>query len=337
MTGLSRLQMLQAAQRGPQRKMLANETDTSTVQVSEFQMTVISKDVIKYAEALRYFQNIAIQDEQVLLPAKDAVARIPITNAHLTVTESQTAEGAERTYTELTNTDTVSITPAAKLGAILISKQLVDTSSLNFIDLARYTMMQHHENAVDVAVRQAIETGATTNLVFGGTASACSGLATGNTFTLDLLADAVEKIHAFDFKGQKYFFISSKQEKIFIKSSQFTNAAEYGSDVVRKNGEIGTDNYIGAKIIVTSNTKGYAATNTDGTDGTAWGAAGHSCALISEHMGMPVAAAIAWKQKLTIDYEYLKKYAAHYIYYDSNYAAATAQPKAVCLVKVTDA
>lgn len=334
---MSRLQMLQAVQHDKRRTLSAPAaiTDTSTTQASELQMTVLSPDVVKYAENLRFFQNVCIQDTQTLLPKKDGVARIPITNAHLTLTESHT-EGDQRSYTEMTNIDTVSITPAAKLGAIGIAKELIDTHSLDFIDLAKYSVVQHHEEALDDAVSTAIDTGATTNITYGGSASDASGLATGDTMTLDLVVDAMAQIRAYAFKP-KYIFVASAQEKVFLKSSQFTNAAEYGSDAVRINGEIGTEKWLGLKIIVTENTKTYAGSATDLTDATAWGAAGHSCAVVGEHIGRPVGPAIAWKEKLKVDYEYLKKYATHYIYYDANYACGVVQPKAISLIKVTDA
>lgn len=337
---MSRLQMLNAALRtdAERRKMLAAPaalTDTATTQISETQMTVLSPDVIKFAENLRFFQNFVKHDTQVLLPNKNKTARLSITNAHLTLTESHT-EGDERTYTEMTNIDTVDATPTAKLGAIGITKEIVDTSSLDLIDLARYMIAQHHEEALDDAIATEIDTGSTTNIVYGGTASAASGLATGNTITLDLVADAIAKIKANAFK-QKALFISSSQEKVFLKSSQFTNAAEYGSSEVRMNGELGTEKYLGLKIISTENTKTYAGSATDLTDSTAWGAAGHSCALVGDFQNRSAAAAIAWKQKLTVDYEYLKKYATHYLYYDASYIVKTTQPKALCLIKVTDA
>lgn len=336
---LSRIQLLQAANRNPlERKTLAAAaalTDTSTTQASEFQMTVLSPDVLKFAENLRYFQNVVKHDTSVLLPNKNKTARIRITNAHLTLTESHT-EGDERTYTEMTNLDTLDITPTAKLGAIGITKELIDTAALDFIDLARYMIVQHHEEAIDDAIATAIDTGATTNIVYGGTASAASGLATGNTITLDLVPDAIQKIKAFGFKP-RYLFIASAQEKVFLKSSQFTNAAEYGGREVLLNGEIGTEKWLGLKIISTENAKTYAGAATDLTDSTAWGAAGHSCAVIGDYGNKACGAALAWKEKLKVDYEYLKRYANHYIYYDSAYAAGVPQPKAICLIKVTDA
>lgn len=337
---MSRLQTLNAALRtdAERRKMLAAPaaiTDTSTTQISEVQGTIISPDVIKFAENLRFFQNYAKHDESVLLPNKNKTARLSITNAHLTLTESHT-EGDERTYTEMTNIDTVDATPTPKLGGIGITKEIVDTSALDLIDLARYMVAQHHEEAIDDAIATEIDTGSTTNIVWGGDATTAATLATGDTMTLDLVADGIQKLKSYGFK-QVALFIASAQEKVFLKSSQFTNAAEYGSSEVRMNGEIGTEKYLGLKIISTENAKTYAGSATDLTDSTAWGAAGHSCSLIGDFMGRQAAFALAWKQRLTVDYEYLKKYATHYIYYDSVYVAKTTQPKALCLIKVTDA
>lgn len=308
-------------------------TDTSTVQISETQMTVLSPDVVKFAEDLRYMQQFVKHDFTVLLPNKEKVLRVPKTTSHLAMTVSHT-EGDERTYTEMTHLDTVDITPAFKLGAIGITKELVDTSSINLIELARYTLVQDHEKALESAIATAAE-GGTTNVLYGGTASAASGLAAGNTITVDLVADAIAKLKDGNSFKARAFFIANEQEKVFHKSSQFTNAAEYGGREVVLNGEIG--NYLGVKILSTENTTAYAQSATDTTDSTAWGAAGHSCLMVGDFAKMPVWMTLAWKQKLTVDYEYLKRYCNHYFYYDAAFAAGLIQSKAQCLVKVTDA
>jgi N4-gp56 family major capsid protein len=234
----------------------------------------------------------------------------------------------------MTNIDTADITPAWKLGAIGITKELVDTCSLNLIELARYMVVQDHEQNIEAAIALAAESG-TDNVLFGGDATTAATLTTGDTTTVDLIADAIAKLKDANSFKAKALFIANEQEKVFHKSSQFTNAAEYGSDKIVLTGEIG--DYLGLKILSTENTTAYAQSAVDVTDSTAWGAAGHSCLMVGDFADRKVWMTLAWKQKLTVDYEYLKRFANHYIYYDAAYAAGLIQPKAQCLIKVTDA
>jgi len=288
---------------------------------------------VKFAEDIRYMQQFVRPDFSILLPNKDAVLKVAKTMSHRDITVSHT-EGDERTYTEMTNIDTASITPLWKLGAIGITKELVDTCSLNLIELARYMVVQDHEQNIEATIAATAESG-TDNVLFGGDATTAATLATGDTITVDLIADARSKLKDANSFQAKGLFIANEQEKVFLKSSQFTNAAEYGGREVVLNGEIG--NYLGLKILSTENATAYASGATDTTDSTAWGAAGHSCLMVGDFADRKVWTTLAWKQKLTVDYEYLKRFANHYIYYDSAYAAGLIQPKAQCLIKVTDA
>jgi len=318
-----------------QQLQAANITDTATAQVSEIQDTFLSPEVRKFAEALRFFRQ-AVEENDVLVRSRDKTLRVPITTSHLAITTTHT-EGAERTYTEMTNLDTIDITPDFKLGAIAITKELVDTSRVDLVDLAKYMVAQDIEEGLEKHITEAIDTGVTTNVVYGGTATSPATLATGDKITVDLVADAIKKV-----KDQNavpsMLFIKPAQENVFFKSSQFTNAAEYGGREAVLNGEIGK--YLGVKIITTPLTQAYDAGAQDkgisGADGV-WGAAGTSCQLIGFTAGQRKPVTLAWKQKPTIAYEYLKRYANHYIYYDACYAAAVHQEKACCLIKVTDA
>ena len=67
-------------------------------------------------------------------------------------------------------------------------------------------------------------------------------------------------------EGQLVAFLHPRQTKALRDDSQFTNAAEYGSNEVVFSGEIGQ--YLGVKIIETTNVKAYDNTATDfNTDG----------------------------------------------------------------------
>ena len=326
---MRQLRMLQK-----QRRMLANETDTSTTNVSNLQMTVLSPDVVKFAEDLRYMRPFVREDTSIMLPNKTATLRVARTTSHLAITTSHSAEAAERTYTELTNLNYVDLTPTFRLGAVAISKELVDTCSINFIEMARYVLVQDHEKKIETAIADEAETG-TTNVLFGGDATTGITIDTGDTITIDLVADGIAKLKDGNSFKAKAFFIANEQEKVFHKSSQFTNAAEYGGREVVLNGEIG--DYLGLKILSTENTRVYSNGVTDLTDSTVWDTTGHSCLMVGDFADRKVWTTLGWKQKLTIDYEYLKKFATHYIYYDSTYDVELIEPKAQCLVKVSDA
>jgi len=314
----------------------ANITDTSTTNISEFQDTFLDTEVVKFAEALRYFRQ-AVEENDVLTKSRDKTLRVPKTTSHLSITTSH-SEGGERTYTEMTNLDTVDITPTFKLGAIAITKELVDTSRVDLIDTAKYMVAQDIEEGIEKAITEAIDTNVTTNVVYGGDATKPSELTTGDKITVDLVADAIKKV-----KDNNYvpalLFIRPAQENVFYKSSQFTNAAEYGSNEVVLNGEIGK--YLGVKVITSTLTQSYSSGDTDkgisSANGGDWGADGTSCQLIGFTAGKKKPIVLAWKQKPTVSYEYLKRYANHYIYYDAAYGVGVIQEKACCLIKVTDA
>jgi len=311
----------------------ANITDTSTTNASNFQDTFLDPEIVKFAEALRFFRQ-AVEENDVLTKSRDKTLRVPKTTSHLSITTTHT-EGAERTYTEMTNLDTVDITPSFKLGAIAISKELVDTSRVDLVDTAKYMVAQDIEEGIEKAITEAIDANVSTNVVYGGDATDPSQLETGDKITVDLVADAIKLV-----KDNNYvpalLFIKPAQENVFYKSSQFTNAAEYGSNEVVLNGEIGK--YLGVKVITSTLTQSYAAGNGDKNDALGnWNVAGTSCQLIGFTAGKKKPITLAWKQKPSVSYEYLKRYATHYIYYDAAYGVGVIQEKACCLIKVSDA
>lgn len=314
-------------------------TDTETAETDEFQDTFLSKDVQEFAEAIRVFRQ-AVNENKTLVGTNDKTLRIPITTSHRVITTAHTL-GDERTYTEMTNLDTVDITPALKLGAIAIAKELVKTTRVDLIALAKRMIAEDIEVSLEKHITTMIDTGYRTNVVYGGDASDPPGLDAGDKISTDLVADAIEVLKEDDAKPY-LLFISPAQENVFLKSSQFTNAAEYGSNEVVLNGEIGK--YLGVKILVTSLCQGYTAGTDDLTtaiDGTTtigqWDITGTSCQMIGLGRGRQLPMTLAWNELPHTDYEYLKRFANHYIYYDAGYAAGAVQPRAMCLIKVADA
>jgi len=131
--------------------------------------------------------------------------------------------------------------------------------------------------------------------LYGGTATADSGLVTGDVITTDLVADAARYLKGtenwyrdgvsglsgtltLDTTVRKngwmpttdepfVLFIGVAQEASFRKDSQFVNAAEYGNREIVQNGEIGKISYLGVRILVTNHVESFAAGAT-GPDNT---------------------------------------------------------------------
>ncbi len=303
----------------------ANITDTNTTQISEFQGTKFAQDIQKYSEDFRFLQQ-AVNVDTSIVGTKDASARLFFTTSHLAITKSHT-EGAERTYTEMTNLDSVTVTPTWDLGAIAISKEIVKTCSVDLIELAKYMIAQDGEKQVEAAIVTAIEA-ATNNEVFGGDAVSAATLETGDTITPDLVINAKGMVRVDD--GQpKILAINAEQETDLTKYTQFTSAAEYGGREVVLNGEIGK--FVGLKTMVSSNVN-------EKTNGEhSWGVTGHLCFVLGQSLLGQWGLTLVWKEKLTYSYEYLQRFANHYIYRDGAYAVGLIQANLVALLYVTDA
>lgn len=314
----------------------ANVTDAESANATEFQETFFSPEVIRYAEENRFFMQ-AVKEYDALIKSRDKTLKLPLTTGHETITaRTANTAGTERTYTEMSKLDTVEITPTYKLGGVAIDKELVETSRVDLIEEAKFILAEDIVEVIEADITAEIDTRVTTNVVYGGDATTPATLATGDKITVDLVADAIDKL------GTKWkaamLFISSAQRKVFHKSSQFTNAAEYGSNEVVLNGEIGK--YLGVKIIVTDLVQDYTSGAQDKgiAGGTGlWGATGTSCQLVGFTHGGRKPIAFAWKEKPLVDYEYLKRKATHYLLSDVAYLARVVHEKACCLIKVTDA
>lgn len=308
-----------------QKLQAAAITDTSTTQISEFQGTKFTQDIYKFGEDYRFLQN-AVNIDKSIVGTRDKTVRLYFTTSHLAVTKTHT-EGAERTYTEMTNLDSVDATPTWDLGAIAISKEIAKTCSVELIELAKYMIAQDGEKQVEAAIVTAIE-GATTNAVYGGDATSAATLETGDTITPDLMINGKGLIRNQNFKPM-WFFINPEQETDLTKYTDFKNADEYGGREVVLNGEIGK--FVGLKTIVTTNV------NAKTVGGDSWGADGHLCFALGQNEQGQNAVTLAWKEELNYNYEYLPRFANHYIYRDACYAAVRVLEKAISLIHVTDA
>jgi len=313
------------------------------------------KDIVHYAEALRRFDQACLIDE-TLVGKPDKTATIPKTTGHLTLTTTppdQTGTTSNvRTLTRLdtilSNVDiTVDDTTNWYMPEIGIRKQDVENHRVDLIKLAQRAMSQELADLVDNAVATALQAATVSNVEYGGSATGVDELSAGYVMTPDTFADALQQIEDNDFVPYMAF-LAPTQCNAMRKDPQFTNAAEYGSDKVVLKGQI--KEYLGVKIIKTTNTPAYAsgATDTNETP-TTWGATGHCGIVVGVGSAsdfekvkedadalMKVAVALAWKHKEEVGYWYDPDEALHKIWADLAFKSQIVQPDAVCLIKTAD-
>ena len=332
-------ELMEKQTRRKQALLTSGITDQSTVNITDSVSKKWLAEIVRFGEALRVLDQFAIINRDLVGKDGDSV-RIPINTSHLSITNSHT-EGEVRTLTEMTNLETVSITVTSSdflRGAIRIGKNIASMSKVDLVSQAKFTVAQDLADDVDLALMTVIQATDVTKHVFGGASSNAdaSDLANGDVLTTDLIVDGMVEIENDNFVP-KIFVIGTPQHGILRKDSQFVNASEYGSRDVILKGEVGE--YLGLKIIAVTNANfAFASSNPDTSDGSNWGATGHSCPMIGESKGgKPVGYALVWKEMPATDMEFLKDEAATQVYYDQAFKGGIVQPKAIAHVKVTDA
>ena len=206
--------------------------------------------------------------------------------------------------------------------------------------------------------------GATT--LFGGSATkgatGATGLAAGDVITTDLVADARKALMS-RYKeyrtantgaagggtgavagtvlgnpwvsspdGPFVLFVGPAQELAFLKDSQFVNAAEYGSNKVIMNGEIGE--YLGIKVITTNNVEQVVAGNAV-PDATGGNAAVNMTRCVM--MKAQKAAAFCWGKQPSLKFWDNVPQVSQDIVMESAYAASVLYPDAIVFIDVADA
>lgn len=309
------------------QELTAGDTTTSTTGISTVQASIWLKEVLEAAKKKMYFEQFAYM---TVTPQGVKDVRVPIatTNVSFTTTTSELS----RTYTQIDNVSTQTFTPAVqKLGA-RISKEVVDTSQIDYIRFAREQMAYDASFKIDNAFATAIE-GTTpwtgyAAVLYGGDATNTTTLEAGDILTTDLIAKGQRYLKANGWVSEPdrpfVLFISAVCEEALLKDSQFVNASEYGSNEIVMNGEIGR--YLGLRVISTEQCPSAAT----------WGGgslAGHTCFLLKAK----VAYGIAYRDRPTMDFEYKKDEAAYRIYLDMSFECKTLQVGALVLIKVLDA
>lgn len=199
---------------------------------------------------------------------------------------------ADITWTTMDNLASVIATPTLVLSGYAMTQTAIRTNSLNITQEAKeeltYALGDRVDAAIATAIGNASSTTSTTTgaqTIYGGDATAGSGLTAGDVLTTELFAEARKLLmtvnkqyRASTGAGGGYgaisgtvtgngwsntpddpfiMFIGPAQEKAFLTDSQFTNASEYGAREALLNGEIGK--YIGVKIVNTNNVEQVTA------------------------------------------------------------------------------
>ena len=307
-------------------------TTTQTENFSKLQAAEWLERVVYNAEPRRRFLELSREfDDLVGTGSKELT--IPRTNNPVDMSEdNQKPEAENRNYTELSALDGETVTieePGDDSGdwyegGLKISKQKIMTTPVNVMEVARRKLAEQIARDVDLelyreAVDAAKEVSGSDDDVDGlhqvtehpsGSHRVDQG--ESGRLTPDSIAEAQARIEANDWEPFA-LVISSEHKKDLRTDSQFTNAAEYGSDEVVLNGEIGM--YLGLRIVV-SNTIDEEAVMVGQERDT----------------GADVAQAVVWKEEPEVNHEYDREDNTHRFFYDQAFKVATVQPTALAVI-----
>lgn len=174
-------------------------------------------------------------------------------------------EGVARVMTKFDSADniTVSLTSAdVKLGGCSVSFETASATRVSIVEMAHKQLVRQYLETLETDANSILE-GATigssnAGSVFGGStvsdnSAITSNLAAGDVIDVDKIVDMRIILMAKNFAkrpGEGVIIMHPNQFKQLLKSSQFTNAAEFGESTVVRKGVI--EEYIGVGIEVTT-------------------------------------------------------------------------------------
>ena len=206
-------------------------------------------------------------------------------------------EGTARVLTKFDSADniTVSLTSAdVKLGGCSVSFETASATRVSIIEMAHKQLVRQYLETIETDANTILEgaTIGTSNAgsVFGGTTAdntaIATALATGDVIDVDKIVDMRIILMQKNFAkkpGESVLLMHPIQFKQLLKSSQFTNAAEFGAPTVVRKGVI--EEYVGTNIETT--TLCTAQTTS---------AAGHYAYMLDPS----ATAGIVWKEKARV-------------------------------------
>jgi len=247
-------------------------------------------------------------------------------------------EGQVRVMTKFDTADniTVSLTAAdVRLGGCSISFETAGATRVSIVEMAHKQLVRQYLNTLETSANSILEASTVgadaTGTVFGGSTTADNvALATGVTALLD--GDVIDVDKIIDMKinlqqkdfakksGEAVIFLHPTQFKQLLKSSQFTNAAEFGAPSVVRKGVI--EEFVGVMIEVSTLVTSFSSP----TDG-------HYSYMID-----PTAAAgIVWKEKAKVKVVTEDDERIHKVLLDAWYKMTVINGAAICLGAFTDA
>ncbi len=239
------------------------------------------------------------------------------------------AEGTARVLTKFDTAGniTVSLTSAdVKLGGCSISFETASATRVSILEMAHKQLVRQYLKTLETDANATLE-GATIGVdaagsVFGGSSvpinsAITSSLSAGDVIDVDKIVDMKIVLQEKDFAKKPedaILVLHPTQFKQLLKSSQFTNAAEFGSPSVVRKGVI--EEYVGINIEVT----------------TLCTAATQGVAVHYAYMFDPSAAAgIVWKEKAKVKVITKDDERVHNVLLDSWYKQFTINESAIVI------
>lgn len=244
-------------------------------------------------------------------------------------------EGVARVMTLFDTADniTVSLTSAdVKLGGCSISFETASATRVSIIEMAHKQMVRQYLKTIETDAEAVLEaaTIGTSNAgsVFGGSSVAdnsaiSSNLSSGDVITVDKIVDMKIILQTKDFAknpGDAVLILHPNQFKQLLKSSQFTNASEFGAPSVVRKGVV--EEYLGIMIETT----------------TLCTSASQGVAVHYSYMIDPSAAAgIVWKEKARVKVVTEDDERIHKVLLDAWYKMTLINDKAIVIGVFSDA
>jgi len=312
------------------QELAAGDTTTATTGISSVQGEEWGRDILEDAKRKMFFEQFAMV---VDVPQGIRDWHLPIAAPNLDF-EITTAEGVDRTLTQIDSLNTVTFTPSTRKLGVSVSRDVIRTSQVDVLRFARSQMVYDAAVNIDDSLAGSLRAVAPTRSgsgteIFGGSAVDLSTLVAGDVLSPDLIAEAQSLLKQQNWMPEPdrpfVLFISAVSEEALLKDSQFVNAAEYGDQSIVLNGEIGR--YLGVRVIVTENPQMAFA------DGGAGAALGHHNFLVKSM----VSYGLAYGERPFLDSDYWKLGAEFRLFLDMTYDTQVLQQGAIVVITTLDA
>lgn len=289
--------------------------------------------VIDAAKKNFYYEQLCMQEVIPEGGDKIAIPKMPVYDSQIWgATGEEIAAGSEINWTSIDPTNTVTVTTVERPYGATISNKLLRVSNVPYIQHVKDKLIYQQLDKIDSTTKYALVGEPKATCVAGATpmtsstigmqtlvgslqSNASNALVAGDIITPDLIKQAVSMLEA-DYgwyyttsnaltknttnkknpwKNENDFVlvISPEQKAQLLQDTQFTNAAEFGSDDVVLNGQIAK--YLGVKILCTPAVPSFASGDQlpiQGATPTA-ATAGHVATLLKAGK----AGVIGWSQK----------------------------------------